>query len=294
MNRLSSGFLYVVFAFYFVVLFSIDNITTPTFIHPEVIDKYPGYLNFKGYTHELGKPFDANNGEACVPQPIYANKCESKTTAESRTRNLNYFFDYIDAQFTKVINLKIGSITHFATAFLCVFFIYLALLVLTKNNYAIALFFSTAFLCLPHILLLNNTLYRSGKILTCLLISVLFYIYTRIRSEAPLTNSSLILSLIASGLLILSDEQAIIVFMIFMLLVFLKRKFSLLTIYSSIILWYLIFRFLIEPFLAKHLNGLMLVRSGTFADPRTFFNLDLSVLGSTFIACAYQIFMSLH
>jgi len=278
---------------YFVLLFSIDNVTTRTFIHPEVIDKYPGYLKFTGYAHEIGKPFDPNNGEACVPQPLYANKCDSKTIAGSRTRNLNYFFDYLDAQFSKSVNFKYGSITHLIASFGCVVFVFLALLLLTKNNYCAALFFSTSFLCLPQLLALNSTLYRSGKILTCLFLSLLFYIYIKIRSDVPLSINTIALSFIASSLLILSDEQAIIIFLIFMALILLKRKFNLLLIYSLIIVWYFIFRFLIEPFMASHLNGITILRTGTYADPTTFLKFDLSILGSTLSASGYQIFMSL-
>jgi hypothetical protein len=293
MKKISLNVFYILFSMYFVALFSVDIVTTKVFIHPEVIDKYPGYLRFTGYMHELGKSFDPSNGEACVPLPLYANKCESKATAVSRTRNLNYFFDYVDAKFSRSITFRVGSVTHLISSIGCVFFIFLALLILNKNKFAIALFLSTSFLGLPQLLSLNNLLYRSGKILTCLFISILFYIYVKIRSESHLSKKFITASLIAASLLILSDEQAIICFVIFMVLLFLKNKFNLLLIYSSIILWYAGFRFIIEPFVANYLNEITILRSGTYADPRTFIQFDLSVLGSVLIASGYQVLMSL-
>jgi hypothetical protein len=278
-----SRIIFVVTSF-FLILFLTDTFLSKTFIHPENIDKYPKAISFSGYLNEMGKSFDVNNGEACVLKPLYANLCDPPNIAVSRTRNLNYFFDYVDAQFTKHFTFRLGSITQLIFALSSSVLIYLALLNINNVSTGMAALYAAFYLCLPQVLSLNALLYRSGKILTCFLVSYLFYLITSALRQRDLeykihrSKWISLLHLIAISLLILSDEMAVVLvaLFVFILLWFKESKLSL--VYGLSLIWYLLFRFYLEPILVNFFVDGKVILFGGWNDPGTFIALNWPTL----------------
>lgn len=284
---LFTGKLTYIVSFYFVGLFFLDICTMQCFIHPEVIDKYPKYLTYRGLVNELGKSFDPCNGEACVKDALYANRCNDEGVCESRSRNLNYFTDYVDAMFTKYLTIKIGMLSHVCFTFLSVLMLYRGGLLIAAGNKGMALMFSSFVFCWPNILFLNGVLYRSGKILSVFYIAVLFYQFVNIMKIRP-TRIRVLPALILSCLFVLADEMAVAATGLFVLILVINNKYKTAAIFSIVLLWYFLFRFLVEPFLAFKLNHIRLTLHGGYTDFRTFFQIDFDVLTSVWTAFLNQ------
>lgn len=269
---------------------------------PEVIDKYPLFYLLD---HQEGMlyggikaAFNSCNGEACVPDSLTASLCKNPQVCMSRTRNLNYFFDYVDAIFFKKINSHFGMISNTIgnlIVFLLMFFAFRAYKPEVKP-WKVAII-ATPFLFLPHVLTMDSMLYRSGKILTLVYLAFLFFLYAKLKSCYEIKFSVrltlfLIFAWAICSLLILSDEIAVFVTgMVFSLFFFRsiiaqisshspsfekKINFTVLAFSLSLLVWYLVFRFIIEPSISSWINGITIVEAGTYSDPTTFLSLNVT------------------
>lgn len=273
---------------YFISLFLIDTATTEVFMHPEVVDKYPGYLTHKGPYYELGKPFDVRTGEACPVGALYNPPPPAVGPIGARTRNLNYFFDYLDALFTRHVTMRFGMISQFVFALLTALFFYLGLRNLPGVRLPTALLLSSFVLCLPQILFDNGILYRSGKILTSFFAAFLFWLLARITAGKEMSKGLLAGTAFCACLLTQSDEMAVALLLLFLLLLLFYKRYRLALVYSSALGWYLAFRFVLEPALSLHFHGIRISLFGGYSDPSAFGEASRDVLAKTLAALSYQ------
>jgi len=274
---------------YFISLFVIDAVHTEVFIHPEVIDKYPGYLTHKGLYSELGKPFDVRTGEACPPDALYNPPPPRVGPIGARTRNLNYLFDYLDALFTRHVTLGFGMITQPVFALLTALFFYLGLRNLPGLRLPTALMLAAFVLCLPQILFDNGILYRSGKILTSFFAAFLFWLLARITAGKEMSKALLAGTALCACLLTQADEMAVVLLFLFLLLLLFYKRYRLALVYSSAAGWYLAFRFFLEPALSLHFHGVKILLFGGYSDPSAFGEANRDILAKTLAALAYQV-----
>ncbi|OQC43762.1 MAG: hypothetical protein BWX59_02300 [Bacteroidetes bacterium ADurb.Bin028] len=279
-------------SFVFLFLFLFDVSSTKCFIHPEVIDKYPKYLHHSTIKNEIGKIFDVNNGEACVKDSIYSgNLCKEDSIGISRTRNFNYFIDYLDAMFTKYVTIKYGMISHYFFSLLTVVFIFWGMR--TSNHpISFSVLAASFILCLSPILSMNGILYRSGKIITVSLIALLYLFFEKSLKERRPSPLFSILFLGLSCLFILADEMAVAIIVICWLIFFFNTKKISATLTLPIV-WYVFFRIFIEPFLAHYLNDVHIMMSGGYNDFSTFWKIDFEFMLKTFKAICANVFYSM-
>lgn len=289
-------------------------------VQPEVIDRYPKY--FSAYDHNglllggLKIAFDPCNGEACVPDRITANLCPNPKICISRSRNFNYFVDYLDAIFFKQVTTKLGMVSNVAGAILAFLFTFFGLRAYRKDISDLrVILLSSAVLFLPQMLSMDNLLYRSGKILTAVYISWLFLLFSKAKELH--TNKNIepallwkAIALFISATLILSDEMAVYItgmcFVFFTYRWLLGRYFasgsvSTGSIYlnaikhtGSLILVYLFFRISIEPRLANYLNEIR-IASGekTYANFSDFFTLNFETFQASINGIFFNVVDSL-
>jgi hypothetical protein len=270
---------------------------------PEIIDKYPLYFqneHSEGFMlGGLKSAFNTCNGEACVADRLTANLCENPQFCESRSRNFNYFFDYVDAIFFKYTGSKIGMITNSIGNLLILYLVFFSFQQYKPDvaSWKLAILV-LPFLFLPHVLSMDNFMYRSGKILTLIYFAFLFFLYTKFKNKKiSLSNikSKFFISLfwIIAAFLILSDEMAVFatgmlfcLFFVRTILLYFFSKQSLLesninffglVFTSSLIIFYLSFRLFLEKWLALRLNNIQII-SGGYADPTTFISFDFYAL----------------
>lgn len=281
-------------------------------IQPEVIDRYPKY--FAAYDQYglisggIKMAFDACNGEACVPDAITANLCPNPNLCVSRTRNFNYFTDYLDAIFFKEVTTKLGMVSNVIGSILVFVFTFFGLRAYRKEMSSLRLvILSSSVLFLSQILSMENILYRSGKILTVVYISWLFYLFYKTKERnkgfGVFGNIAIV---IASCALLLSDEMAVFVTSMCFLFVFYRQLqaryfiensnpqtliYRNATIFTGgLLLFYVIFRVLLEPFISDILNGISIERGvQTYSNFSNFLVLDFKTFQASINAIFFNI-----
>lgn len=280
------NYLCLIMSLLFFTLFLYDVRTTRSFIHPEVTDKYPKYLSQSTIKKEIGKIFDINNGEAAVKDGNYG-KIDDESKAVSRSRNFNYFVDYLDALFTKYVSIRHGMVSHLFFTFLTVFFVFCGMREL-NNSISFSLVTSCFIFCLSPILSMNGVIYRSGKIITTALVALLFYFFSKTKKNKNPNNLYMVMVSLLCCMFILADEMAVaFVVLCWIIKTIMDKKLSI-TLTIPLI-WYVCFRFFFEPALALYFNNVTIIMNGGYSDFKTFLVLDIKA----FIGTIESIFANL-
>lgn len=281
-------------------------------VHPEIVDRYPKYFaTYDKYGLIYGgikMAFDACNGEACVPDAVTANLCPNPKLCVTRTRNFNYFVDYLDAIFFKKVTTRFVSISNLIGIISIFLFTFFGLKAYRKelSNLRLVLL-SSSVLFISQILSTENILYRSGKMLTVVYISWLFYLFYKAkeRNKGFGVFWNFVLAVVSTALL-LSDEMAIFITAMCFIFFFYRqvqakhfiknidgkgliyRNAAIFT--GALLLFYIAFRIIFEPLISYGLNGITIEKGvQTYSNFSNFFVFDFQTYQAVINAIFFNI-----
>ncbi len=289
------------------------------FIHTEILDRYPKYLEERDGSRPscFSFAFDACTGEACLVGNTHSmdlNACDNDRICETRTRNLNYFMDCIDARWLQKTHLHAPQLSRILAYVLSFLLLYIAFLFLNsfgtpqKRVYNLWALIFALIPVLTHSYAVNlGVVFRSGKLFTLVLVCLLFCLYEfysiSFKNNFKNKNHPLLILFIflSIALLALSDEQAIILiftFAIFTSFPYLNLRkskvknpyFTYTLILYAVLFFYLVFRFFLEKKLTYLFANIELrPMEGGYTDPSNLLSFQSTLGVSTLKAYVNQI-----